>query len=98
MAYENSWPRRLGFLATAINSAANTMPIPIPAPPSPMAAEPMPKFCETCTRALAISEEYARRAPWATRGAARLAEERRGEARVMVLKAVGLEARVAAVG
>lgn len=42
--------------------AAKTRPIPIPAPPRPMAAEPIPMFLETSTMAEATSEEYWRRA------------------------------------
>lgn len=60
MAYEKSCPRMLGLRATAVRRAANTMPIPMPAPPRPMAAEPMPRFCETWTMAVAISEENGR--------------------------------------
>jgi hypothetical protein len=51
-----------GLRATALRRAAKTIPIPIPAPPRPMAAEPIPRFWETWTRALAISEEYGRAA------------------------------------
>jgi len=46
----------LGLRATDVKRAAKTIPIPIPAPPRPMAAEPIPKFWETWTIAVAISE------------------------------------------
>jgi len=60
MAYEKSCPRMLGLRATAVKRAANTIPIPIPAPPRPMAAEPIPRFWETWTMAVAISDENGR--------------------------------------
>jgi hypothetical protein len=60
MAYEKSCPRMDGLRATAMRRAAKTMPIPIPAPPRPMAAEPIPRFWETWTMAVAISEENGR--------------------------------------
>lgn len=55
----------LGLRATAMRRAAKTIPIPIPAPPRPMAAEPIPRFWETWTMAVAISEENPRLEAWA---------------------------------
>lgn len=49
IAYENSCERIAGFLLVAVISPANTVPIPTPAPISPIVARPEPIIFALCS-------------------------------------------------